>query len=628
MSDRRLEVSFAPGFTPFSASPTWVDLSSRLRSASWIVGRDDELEHFSPGTAEVILRNRDRFLDADYTAGPWFGQLDPYVPVRIRSQNLTTLAFEDEFYGFVVNGFQQELAPKGAGDCRLELVDLLGVLGGYKLPDMFIYALQQVSTLVGIWDLTKEPNVDESVPDSSGNGHEGTVIGGVKFGEPPTQPGHGNSALFECVSTAFPDREQSFIHLGRSQLLASSFSTSTVVATFKRRSAATANFGILFAHGNGNNSLSGVCLKVLPNGNIQYVYLTNGAGVNFEHEGSVGADFHCVIATGAGIALDTATLDASSTSGGGAKVNGAFIGGGRGALLADHWDGWIGVVAIYDGNMGTTDREDVMDACEKLVGVTSDVQIAWALDRLGVPAGKRNLDVGTVYMGPAETVDRDALEWIREVTATEGGGLYVDHRDGGKIRFVNRYSRHLATRSVTSQATFSDDPGSNKSVAIHYMPEGLDVAPNGLDGIVNQVSVTWRDGTVTVEDAASVAAYGPRGRQLDTQATTAAQAESAGEWILANYAQPRSRVRGAVASKGTFADRHDEVQDLRIGDRVTFRLHPQKVGTATTSTLFIDGASNVCQGPEWRTSFRYAPGYTFTPWIWGTSAWNTTAFWG
>ena len=36
----------APGFTPFSASPTWVDLSSRLRSASWSIGRDDEFEQF------------------------------------------------------------------------------------------------------------------------------------------------------------------------------------------------------------------------------------------------------------------------------------------------------------------------------------------------------------------------------------------------------------------------------------------------------------------------------------------------------------------------------------------------------------------------------------------------------
>jgi hypothetical protein len=165
-------------------------------------------------------------------------------------------------------------------------------------------------------------------------------------------------------------------------------------------------------------------------------------------------------------------------------------------------------------------------------------------------------------------------------------------------------------------------------VAIHYMPEGLDVAPNGLDGIVNQMSVTWRDGTVTVEDAASVAAYGPRGRQLDTQATTASQAQSAGEWIIANYAQPRSRVRGAVASKGTFTDRHDKVQALRIGDRVTFRIHLQKVGTATTSTLFVDGVAHVCQGTEWRTSFRFAPGHTFTPWVWGTSAWGTTKFWG
>jgi hypothetical protein len=537
----------------------------------------------------------------------------------------TVVEVADEFYGYVRDGWEQQIGTN-MSECRLELVDLLGVLAGYTLPDMFIYQLQQTSTLVGIWDLTESPVVEESVPDVSGFEHDGTVVGSVSFGERGTQPGHPSSALFEVQSAAFPDRDLSYIDLGRSQLLASSFSTSSVVATFKRRTAATSSYGVLFAHGNGNASLSGVALKVKPDGKIEYIYLTNGAGVNFQHPTPVDADFHCVIATGVGIALDEMDLDTTSTGGNAPKVNGAYIGGGRKVAAADHWDGWIGVVAIFDGNLGDTDREDIMVACEKLNGETSDTHIAWALDRIGVPASKRNIDVGTVFMGPAETKGLDALEWMRSVTETEGGSLYVDHRGGGKIRYTNRYHRFLASRSATSQATFSDQPGA--VAVVRYPAEGLEVAPNGLDGIINQVTVTWRDGEVLVEDTTSIGAYGPRTRQIETQATTATQARSAGEWVVSRYAQPRSRIRGCTASARHTQQRDDRVQRTRVDDRVTFKIQPLHTGTVTTTDLYIDGISHSAHGVEWSTGFRFAQAETFTPWIWGTSAWNTTAYWG
>jgi hypothetical protein len=629
MSNRRLTCEFAPGFTPFSSSFTWVDLSNRFQEASWTVGREGEFEHFSPGTATILLKNYDRFLDADNAAGPWFGQLDPYVPVRIRSQNLSTLAFEDEFYGFVTSGFEQQLAPIGSGHCKLELVDLLGVIGGYKLPDVFDHAILTLNP-VGYWVLD-EVGTSEQVADRSGNDHDGNVVGDVTFGERQIHPGHGTSALFPSRDSVTPDFAKSYIDLGRSPLIAgTAMDAASVVITFIARSQASANFRALFVHGNGSPALyDGLQASIDTTGRLNYSWVEDNGGTNYEWPLEVVDNVgHIMFGQGGGLAVDTEVLNTTTAVLAQGPTNGVGIGGHRGIYGPSGFDGWICAVALYSTALSEANRMDIHEAFHHLNEFTSDVHIGWALDRLGVPAGRRNLDVGSVVMGPAETRDRDALEFMREVTATEGGGLYVDHRDGGKIRYVNRYSRHLATRSVTSQATFTDDPSANPDVSIRYMPEGLEVAPNGLDGIINQVTVTWTGGEVIVEDTTSVAAYGPRARQLDTTATTPHQARSVGEWVTANYAQPRSRVRGATASKGTFADRHDKVQDLRIGDRVTFRVHPQKLGTATTSTLFVDGVSHVCAGPEWRTSFRFAPGHTFQPWVWGTSAWNTTKFWG
>ena len=177
---------------------------------------------------------------------------------------------------------------------------------------------------------------------------------------------------------------------------------------------------------------------------------------------------------------------------------------------------------LYPTALTLSDRFGLFLGHNKLGGSTSDAHITWALDVVGVPAGLRNIDVGTVVMGPANAKGRKALDWIREVAATEGGELYVDHRDGGKIRFTNRYRRFLATRSKTTvQATFSDDPAAGS--VIRYPPEGLDIVPNDIQKVINQVTADLAGGSVTVEDAASILAYRPRSRNIETVATTPGQ---------------------------------------------------------------------------------------------------------
>ncbi|NIS31054.1 MAG: hypothetical protein GWO04_14410, partial [Actinobacteria bacterium] len=41
---------------------TWTDISTRLRSAEWSTGRNDEFEQFPPAQATIVLDNRDRQL--------------------------------------------------------------------------------------------------------------------------------------------------------------------------------------------------------------------------------------------------------------------------------------------------------------------------------------------------------------------------------------------------------------------------------------------------------------------------------------------------------------------------------------------------------------------------------------
>lgn len=627
-----VEAAFTNGPFDLPSAAEWIPLTrpdsgaTRAMSAQWSYGRDDEFEHFAPGTATLTLWNRDRFLDPDYAAGPYFGDLLPMVPVRVRSQNVDTLTYQDEFYGYVQGGWEQVLVQGSLG-CRIQLVDILGVLSGHRLEDVFDDVVLFYDP-VGYWVLDREDA--ERVDDRSGNGHDGMVGGGggVHFGDRVIKAGHRPAANFEVDIDATSDRDvYGHVHITRSPLVPLS-GDFTVLATFQARTKGELNWRTILNQSNSDDvKPRGFQLVVEETGILRWRYNTGAVSGAVDSAASVvDGSSHLAIATKSGNLYVDGDLTTSGTIGGLGGINGFAIGGGPGIQQVDHFDGWIGVVAVYDTNLSALAVTSLFDAYEKLDGLRTDEQIAWALGEVGLTSVTRiNLDAGSVHMGPADTDGRDMLEWMREVTATEGGGLFADHRDGGKVRFTNRYSRSLATRSTTVQAAFTDDPA---SVGVKYSPDGLDVAPNGLDGIVNQATVKWRDGEITISDAASITAYGARERTIETAGTTPSHARSVGEWVVSQNKDPRSRVRGCVAADRSCQFRNDDVHDLQIGDRVTFRVLPLGVGDPTTVDLFVDGIDNSFQGVEWVTSFRFAQDQTFTPWLWGTGLWGTTAIWG
>jgi hypothetical protein len=531
----------------------------------------------------------------------------------------------DEFYGYVRDGWQLELAPKGANDCRVELVDLLGVVAGYQLSDVFESAVLGLSGVRGFWVLDQADA--EKIVDLSSFRRDGSVAGeGITVGERVITPGHPPAAKFDVHFDAV-DGEHIFgyVDFGRSPLMTGV--VPAFLAVFRARSRGTLNWRTLFVQGNSNAAGQGFQLVIDTSGRLSTTFKGGVLNQARRTTGSV-VDNKTHIAwahSSSGIGLDTATLTSTVGTPGLGSMNGAGIGGGRGIQVDDHMDGWIATVALFSSLPSLANRQIVIDAYTKLNGARSDQQIGWALDQLGVPASMRNLDEGSVLMGPADTKGKDALAWMRLVTATEAGGLYVDHRDGGRIRFTDRYQRFLDPRSTISQATFSD---AGTAGTIKYAADGLEVASNGLDGIVNQATVSWVGGEVTVEDSASIGMYGPRQRNVETVASTPSQGRSAGEWLISRYKDPRSRVRGCTASARSTFDRDDRVQALRVDDRVTFEITPGKVGSETSADMFVDGVTHRAQGTVWETAFRFAPVDTFTPWIWGTSEWDVDTHWG
>jgi hypothetical protein len=635
VSNRRIvvEAAFGRTFTDTILSGDWEPLTrpngvTRAKAATWTIGREDEFEDFPPGTATILLWDRDRQLDPDNPASDYAGALLPLTPVRIRSQNVDTLAYENEFYGYVQNGWQRILAPKETGDCQIDLIDLLGVLGGRKLPDVLDDAIMTLDP-AGYWVLDSN---EEEVVDRAGT-NDGRLIGSVSTGGVPVLEGDrpsvdftpGNEFTAEAGEEVLPARVQ----ITRSPIVSSPLNI-TWVATFqaRRRAHTTTNARVVVAHtdGNGSGKDTGAFAYLTSANRLRYARVVNGAGLTYEVTNPIVGASHVFFGQSGGIAVDTATLTTTTVVGTALHPVGVNIGGGPGIAAVQHWDGWIGMAALFSRALTLTERQSILTASRRLSGEKTGAAIDWALDQLGVPSAMRSIDDGTVTLPPVLTHERDALEFMREVTATEGGSLYVDHRGGGTLRFTNRYYRYLTSTSTASQATFSDDPDAVN--VIRYPPEGLDIAPNGLDGIINEVTATWGgDGEVIERDDSSIAAYGPRTRQIDTVGPRAL-AQSAAEWLIVRYKDPRSRILGVAASRRTTYSRDDRVQALAINNRVTVRVQPLRSGTPTAVDQYVEGITNTVTDVTWETSFRFGQVPNFVPWIWGTSAWGTTAVWG
>lgn len=94
------EIAF--GYTWADTAPVWTDVTDHVEwDATTTIdrGRSAALDSFQTGSARFSLRNDGRLFDPQHSAGDYYGQLLPNVPVRIRSR-FDGITY-DLFRGFV-----------------------------------------------------------------------------------------------------------------------------------------------------------------------------------------------------------------------------------------------------------------------------------------------------------------------------------------------------------------------------------------------------------------------------------------------------------------------------------------------------------------------------------------------
>jgi hypothetical protein len=609
----------------------WVTLTeggphgNRVEEVEWGYGRDDELRPFPPGDGSVVLKNDDRLFDPEHAGGDYYGFLNPRTPFRIRTTT-NGVDFQDQFYGFVDGGFEQDYEPPGLGRCRVKLVDLLQILEGETLP-RDAYTTEVMADRPVAWWRCDSTEGNE-MTDSSGNGRHG-VWAEVRLGDPLTV-GDGRSAEFEHVgdwrgqairdltTSAYPVSYECWVK-------AEEQPTEFRVLVMRAKDYSGTGRGLVI--GASDLSPNGEALwfdsyafrgdTQVDDGRIHHIVASIRTGLPADHKLYVD-----------GVEQTPTVLNAGT---GGMSVderiwtigNTPDTGGGDFGLT-----GALDDVAIYPTALSAARVQAHYEAGSTgYAGELSGERIDRVLDALGVPAALRDIDSGDTTVGPAIYGGATAGSYLQQIAESEQGYWFVDHHNGGKLTFRGRYHRLTDTRSTVVQWVLGDEDDPD---ALHVERDGLDVRPAG-DSLINIVEVSWPGGdNVVARDGASIEAYGPESHSIATQAPTASAALGAGQWVINRHSRPQTRVRGFTLAPDGDERLWPVVVDLRPSTRVSLRRHPQEVGDPVTNELYVERVRHaVSGGLGWRTSVATSHADAAdAAWIWGTSEWDLTTVWG
>lgn len=227
---------------------------------------------------------------------------------------------------------------------------------------------------------------------------------------------------------------------------------------------------------------------------------------------------------------------------------------------------------------------------------------------LGVPKELRDIDRGnTVVVADAPT-DR-AWEYLQRLERSEAGRLFIS--TDGKITFRERRSWTRRASESTSQATFSDNPGSG---GLPYVDAVFDP---GSPGRVKNVIVRGAQGReANAIDTTSLTTFGPlEDAQTDLLTADLEELRDHAAYRLGRMkdALPQC-VQFQVSSDNDPAGLFPQILGREIGDRVTVERTPT-AGTTVPADYWIEGISHtVSRFGQWQTT-------------WTLSAVDDTQYW-
>ena len=572
------------GFLIETEPGVWYDGTADLISGNTRRGRQQELDQYQAGVAEVLLDNDDRKYDPTYAASPLNGYIAPMAGIQLRSTygGITYPIFT----GYADRWTQNRDGPH-RGTTNLTATDGFKVLARAGLASS-VYAQEVLADAPTRWWRLGEPAGTPALFDQVGQQHM-----------PVTGTLGGEEGLI--------DREAD----GAVAFSAGNYATAPGT-TLPTGSAVTVEFWIKVAAGSGE---------------LVMEYVDPGSGSDAEFQISTGDG--SVIAVLFGDVDMTGLVNLAA----GTRYHFVFVATfGQAATI--YMDGTESVNPASANRIWTTPLRSVPFRVNKdTVGLTEDFVLdefaiydhALAVDRIVAhnaagrtpwdgdsvaqrfdrvldavawPEGLRNIDAGNTTLVGADLAT-SALEHLQKVADSDFGNLYVTAH--GVLRFEGRD----ALPNQTAVAAFSDTAGTDLPIT-YSAPELSE------DLIRNDVTVSRTEGAAqNVRDETSIGRYGPITYTRDgLLGDSDAFSRAAAEFLVSEYGTPFERVNSMVVNPYRDpANLWPAILALELTDWVTLEETPQHVSPAWTRTLAVEGISHTFGPKAWEATFDLSPAF-------------------
>lgn len=618
----RVYIAFSDG--PLVESPTWTNVTAYVREVRISRGRQNELDDFQAGTATIVLDNRTRRFDPDYTSGAYY----PNVKVRrqIKVESVYS-GFEPIFRG-LIQSWQQQWPGKGKdATTTVQCADLFSLLATWELPDTAHELVARTLSPSSFWGLEESTS---TAVDRMGVSN-GTYTAARQTVDALEANGAGASKSFHADNAGSSHIAQ----FGFGPAATASTSTSLAAIVNARRLVesyngvvavdVSAEFLSLYdtASGSTRDLRLGLTAAGEPTGSL-------GTTQAYPSTLLVDGSTHHVALVRSGVNL-TVYVDgvsvATSGSASSASVQYSYGYIGKGptgtsiSSVARAHDITVDEAAVWHGTALTGTQVALLyEAVDGWANDTADSRIQRILDLLGVPSGLYSLGAASSSVGVFEG-GTDAVSYLQSVARSDRGRLFVNR--SGVITFQPK----TTDMGGSSAVTFADDSTAN---AIRYSGFELE-----LDDrlIYNDITVTGVEGSShSAQDSTSIATYSRRSRTFDTELPPSACRDSVA-YYLDRYAEPQVRGRSWTVHPertliGSSTRGWDSVVVRELGDIVTIKRTPA-VGSPISKTVQITSIEHNIDLPEgkWDVTFTGAPVDTATAFRWGTSTWGGSDGW-
>jgi hypothetical protein len=611
--------------TPYTVSPVWTEISQYVRQISIRRGRQDDLQQFGPGTASLVLDNRDRLFDPFNSSGANYANLKPRKQLKIVANWNGT---EYPLYRGYVSGWPVEYTDGGLDSTvTIECFDLLGLLATEILDTNllfnYIMALNptQFYTLDSLTSAATVTNafggITEQLFITKNYGSDANNISNVTFNSVSTPIAAGYAPVHLVSSVQSVALENSIIPSVSSRALAETrafvgiqgVSTSASSATYNQNSVC-----FWYKYNLGSTSAVILITSAATGGQFQVqLDSSNRLLVNFgssSARSSVSVNdstAHCVVLTCNTAGQTNIYIDGrdctdnitTSTSNAIASPLGTFYTGLGVRAETLQYIAFFSNLCLTQAQAQTLYELGLGSQEESGQTRVTDYFIDTSL-----PSGLYAVDSTlSTTVDEFPRTNSPLLPALRKVIDGDDGNVFVDK--SGIVNAVGQDYLFAESRCNTSQMTFTDS-----GTGVGYDASSIRIDFNA-DQVRNQFILQGSFGIqATVEDATSVTQNGVAGQNVETAVQSVDDLESLASRRLTIYKNPKMQIEPFMA-KGQANPSYNwpRLLSLELLDRVTFKRTPS-VGSAIQKDLLVQSIEHRITPGGWQTVVNGSTRYT------------------